>query len=68
MRPVRFHGMLVSGGSFGSNAKISMTAPPGTRSQPILHAGAGPSTPKKLRTRSGGVSDTPTSGHPNTSE
>jgi hypothetical protein len=44
------------------------TPPPGTRIQPILHDGSGASTPKKARTRSGGVSATPTSGQPKTSE
>jgi hypothetical protein len=40
----------------------------GTRIQPILQVGAGASTPKNARTRSVGVSDTPTSGQPKTSQ
>src|SRR4051812_46343299 len=68
VKPTRFQGIVVSGGSCGSKAKISRMPPPGTRTHPILQRGAGPSTPKKLRTRSGGVSATPTSGHPKTSE
>ena len=40
-------------------SNVSSTAPTGTRRSP---------TPKKARTRSGGASDTPTSGQPKTSE
>jgi hypothetical protein len=67
VRPTRFHG-IAAGGSCGWNSKISRMAPPGTRTHPIVHRGSWPSTPKKVRTRSGGVSATPTSRHPKTSE
>src|SRR4026209_2238679 len=64
--PTRFH-VTGCAGCCGSKWKISITAPPGIRIQPILHVPSGASTPKKPRTRSDGASETPTSGQPNTS-
>ena len=56
VRPMRFHA-TGSAGCCGSKWKISITAPPGIRIQPILQVAPGTSTPKNPRTRSAGASD-----------
>src|SRR3954465_13084433 len=64
--PTRLH-TIDSGGRSRAQGKSAIPGPPGMRTQPILHVAPGTSTPKKPRTRSSGVSATPTSGQPNTS-